>query len=42
MIQLLRLPARRVYYLPRTDPAVFYLADDEGGGLLINASYNFV
>jgi hypothetical protein len=37
MIPLLRLPARRVYYLPRTAPAVFYLADDEGGGVLINA-----
>jgi len=37
MIPLLRLPARRIYYLPRTVPAVFYLADEEGGGLLINA-----
>ena len=37
MIPLLGLAARRIYYLPRTDPAVFYLADDEGGGLLINA-----
>ena len=37
MIPLLRLPARRVYYLPRTAPAAFYLADDEGGGVLINA-----
>lgn len=37
MIPLLRLPARRVYYLPRTAPAVFYLADDDGGGVLINA-----
>jgi hypothetical protein len=36
MIPLLKLPARRVYYLPRTSPAVFYLADDEGGGVLIN------
>jgi hypothetical protein len=36
MIPLLKLPARRVYYVPRTAPAVFYLADDEGGGVLIN------
>jgi hypothetical protein len=27
MIPLLKLPARGVYYLPRTTPAVFYLAD---------------
>lgn len=37
MIQLLRLAARSVYYIARTDPAVFYLADGEGGGVLINA-----
>ena len=37
MIPLLRLPARRVYYLAGTAPAVFCLADDEGGGVLINA-----
>jgi hypothetical protein len=36
MIPLLKLPARSVYYLPRTAPAVFYLAENEGGGVLIN------
>lgn len=33
---LLRLPARNVYYLPRTAPAVFFLADREAGGVLVN------
>lgn len=37
MIPLLRLPARSIYYLSRTAPAVFYLADQEGGGVLVNA-----
>lgn len=37
MIPLLRLPARSVYYLPHTAPAVFYLADVDAGGVLINA-----
>jgi len=36
MIALLTLPARSVYYLPRTAPAVFFLADHEGGGVLVN------
>ncbi|HXV09265.1 MAG TPA: hypothetical protein VD839_00535 [Burkholderiales bacterium] len=36
MIPLLRLPARSVYYLPHTAPAVFYLADVDAGGVLIN------
>ena len=36
MIPLLRLPARNVYYLPRTAPAVFFLADREAGGVLVN------
>jgi len=36
MIPLLELPARSVYCLPRTAPAVFSLADNEGGGVLIN------
>lgn len=37
MIPLLRLPARSVYYLSHTVPAVFYLADVDAGGVLINA-----
>lgn len=37
MIPLLKLSARRVYYLPRSAPAAFYLADAEGGGVLIDA-----
>jgi len=36
MIPLVKLPARSIYYLPGTAPAVFFLADDEGGGVLIN------
>lgn len=28
---------RSVYYLPGTSPAVFFLADREGGGILINS-----
>jgi len=28
---------RSVYYLPGTHPAVFFLADKEGGGILINS-----
>ncbi len=28
---------RSVYYLPGSRPAVFYLADKEGGGILINS-----
>ena len=36
MIPLLRLPARSVYHLPHTAPAVFYLADADAGGVLIN------
>ncbi len=36
MIPLLKLPARSVYYLPHTTPAVFYLADADAGGVLIN------
>lgn len=34
---LLKLHDRLVYYLSRTYPAVFYLADSEGGGILINS-----
>ncbi len=33
---LLELFDRSVYYLPGSRPAVFYLADREGGGILIN------
>ena len=36
MIPLLTLPARSVYYLERTSPAVFFLADSDAGGVLIN------
>ena len=28
---------RSVYYLPGSKPAVFFLADKEGGGILINS-----
>ena len=34
--KLLEFFDRNVYYVPRTKPAVFYLADREGGGVLIN------
>ena len=33
---LLELFDRSVYYLTGTQPAVFYIADKEGGGILIN------
>ena len=36
MIRVLDLPARGIYYLQDTRPAVFYLADRQGGGVLIN------
>lgn len=36
MIPLLKLPARSVYYLGRTAPAVYYLVDRDAGGVLIN------
>lgn len=36
MQKLLELFDRSVWYLPGTRPAVFYLADREGGGILIN------
>jgi hypothetical protein len=36
MIALLALPGRWVYYLRRTAPAVFYIADAEAGGILVN------
>ena len=34
---LLELYDRSVYYLPDSSPAVFYLADHEGGGILVNS-----
>ena len=37
MVELISLPDRRVFYLPGTDPASFYLADVRAGGVLINA-----
>jgi hypothetical protein len=36
VIRLLDLPARAVYSVPGFGPAVFYVADTEGGGILIN------
>lgn len=36
MLKLLESFDRSVWYLPGTRPAVFYLADREGGGVLIN------
>lgn len=36
MIPLVSLPARSVYYLERTNPAVFFLADRDAGGVLVN------
>lgn len=33
---LLKLPARSVYCVHGTGPAVFYVADAEGGGVLVN------
>lgn len=35
--QLLQLPGRAIYWLEGTAPAVFFLADNEAGGVLINA-----
>ena len=37
MVELLSLPDRSVHHLPGTSPAVFYLADRDGGGILINS-----
>lgn len=34
--RVLALKGRSVYHVSRTHPAVFYLVDDAGGGLLIN------
>lgn len=34
---LIALHDRSVYHLPDTRPAVFYLADREGGGILVNS-----
>ena len=37
MVELISLPDRRVFYLPGTRPACFYLVDARAGGVLINA-----
>ncbi|MCG6876884.1 MAG: hypothetical protein LJE97_17485 [Betaproteobacteria bacterium] len=37
MVELISLPNRRVFYLPGTTPACFYLTDERAGGVLINA-----
>lgn len=39
MLKLYESFDRSVYYLPGTTPAVFYLADKEGGGILINSPF---
>jgi len=37
MLKLYESFDRSVYYLPGTRPAVFFLADKEGGGILVNS-----
>lgn len=37
MLKLYESFDRSVYYLPGTRPAVFFLADQEGGGILVNS-----
>lgn len=37
MLKLLDLPGRAIFYLPGGGPAVFYIADREGGGILVNS-----
>ncbi len=36
VVELISLSNRRVFYLPGTEPACFYLADTHAGGVLVN------
>lgn len=37
MVTLLELRERSIHYIPDSRPAVFYIADREGGGILVNS-----